>query len=155
MDTKDTKKLLKSCSEFCCKSCDYTTSKKSSYDKHLLTSKHVIIDKRYKNPPEVAQDSYKCSCNKIFKYHSGLWRHKKTCFPINQEDTSKKQPEVQDIKSIDIYDKEIIKMLIHKCSEFKNLILDQNKTIIELSKNNMNITNNTNNSQNQERMIYI
>ena len=161
MDTLDTKSCSESCPKFFCKSCDYITSKKSSYDKHLLTAKHAIINKKIQNatekPPEVAPDSYKCSCNKIFKYHSGLWRHKKTCLPLNQDDNSnnsnnsKKQQEVQisiDSKSLDISDKEIIKMLIHECTEFKNLILDQNKTIIELSKNNMNITNNANNNTN-------
>jgi hypothetical protein len=31
----------KSCKMFKCSSCDYTTSRKSSYDKHILTAKHI------------------------------------------------------------------------------------------------------------------
>jgi hypothetical protein len=131
---------------FFCKNCDYTTSKKSSYDKHLLTTKHNIATEKEQI---VALDSYKCICGKNYKDNSGLWRHKKTCLPINQDDNNNnKQPETNDNNPLDISDKEIIKMLIHECTEFKNLILDQNKTIIELSKNNMNITNNTNNNTN-------
>lgn len=162
MDTKDTKSCSKSCSNFYCKNCDYITSKKSSFNKHLLTAKHAIINQKIQNAteklPEVAQDSYKCSCNKIFKYHSGLWRHKKICSSVNQHDTSNKITEIQisnDVKTLDISDKEIIKMLINECTEFKNLILDQNKTIMELvKKDNLNITNhntnnNTNNSHNK------
>jgi hypothetical protein len=142
MDVLDTKSCSKVAPNYFCKSCDYTTSKKSSFDKHLLTSKHTIINQKIqydtKKLPEVAQESYKCSCDKIFKYHSGLWRHKKIC-------TSNKQHEntsAIETKSSDTSDKEIIKLLIQENSEFKNLILELVK------KDNMNITNNANNNTN-------
>ena len=61
---------------FCCKHCDYTTSKKSSYDKHLSTGKH--LDKI-----KVAQgeeDKFTCkNCEKGYNSSGGLWKHKKTC----------------------------------------------------------------------------
>ena len=142
MDVLDTKSCSKVALNYFCKSCDYATSKKSSYDKHLLTSKHAIINQKIqdatKKLPEVAQDSYKCSCDKIFKYHSGLWRHKKICTSNKQhENTSSTE-----IKTADTSDKEIIKLLIQENSEFKNLILELVK------KDNMNITNNANNNTN-------
>ena len=34
--------LPKTCSRFYCENCHYGTSKKSSYDKHLLTVKHSV-----------------------------------------------------------------------------------------------------------------
>lgn len=87
MDTKDTKSCSKVAQEFCCMICDYTTSKKSSYEKHILTAKHYKNEKRYKKIQKVSQkllidphELHTCSCNKTFKYHSGLWRHKKNCF---------------------------------------------------------------------------
>ena len=139
-------------SKFNCKSCHYTTNKKSSYDKHLLTSKHNVAAEKEEI---VATDLYKCSCNKVFKYHSGLWRHKKLCEQkISQDKDKDKDNNISkplneiDEKPLDFSDKEIIKLLIHECAEFKNLILDQNKTIMELSKNNMSISNNNNTNTN-------
>ena len=40
MVENDSKKLLKVAPLFFCKKCDYNTSKKSSYYKHLTTDKH-------------------------------------------------------------------------------------------------------------------
>lgn len=37
-----TKKLQIGCTHYCCEKCDYTTVRKSSYDKHLTTSKHAM-----------------------------------------------------------------------------------------------------------------
>jgi hypothetical protein len=142
MDTKDTKSCSKVAQNYECKSCYYITSKKSSFDKHLLTSKHAIISQKIQKTaeklPKVAQDLYKCSCDKIFKYHSGLWRHKKICSNNKQDDKGC----VVELKTSDTSDKEIIKMLIHENTEFKNLILELVK------KDNMNITNNANNNTN-------
>jgi hypothetical protein len=142
MDTKDTKSCSKVAQNYECKSCYYITSKKSSFDKHLLTSKHAIISQKIQKTaeklPKVAQDLYKCSCDKIFKYHSGLWRHKKICSNNKQDDKGS----VVELKTSDTSDKEIIKMLIHENTEFKNLILELVK------KDNMNITNNANNNTN-------
>jgi hypothetical protein len=142
MDVLDTKSCSKVAPKYFCKNCDYATSKKSSFDKHLLTSKHTIICQKIqdaaKKHPEVAEDSYKCSCDKIFKYHSGLWRHKKTCTISKQHDNTS----FTEIKTSDTSDKEIIKLLIQENSEFKNLILELVK------KDNMNITNNANNNTN-------
>ena len=67
------KKVAKSSSTFFeCKYCDYITSRKSNFDKHLLTDKHkkrVIVDR----PPHF------CSCGKSFTRSDSLYRHKKTC----------------------------------------------------------------------------
>jgi hypothetical protein len=37
----ETKSCEKVAYKFSCENCDYYTSKKSSYDKHLLTDKHL------------------------------------------------------------------------------------------------------------------
>lgn len=157
MNALDTKSCSESCSKFCCKSCDYITSKKSSYDKHLLTSKHTIIMQKIQDTnekyPIVALDSYKCSCDKVFKYHSGLWRHKKLCIESKSQDDNddklviENTPEI--IAPIDSSDKEIIKLLIHECSEFKNLILELVKKDNISNNNNNNTNTNTNNSHNK------
>ena len=53
--------------KFECIKCNYCTSKKTNYDKHLTTSKH-------NNQP------LQCtSCSKLYTTKSGLWKHQEQC----------------------------------------------------------------------------
>ena len=76
------KKVAKSSKSFFCECCDYTTSRKSSWEKHLLTNKHknncfTFVSKSCK---KVANITFKCElCNKVCKSRTTLWRHKKKC----------------------------------------------------------------------------
>ena len=155
MDTIDTKSCSHISSKFICKICDYNINKKSSYDKHLLTAKHIVRYEKIRKATEmltkVSHNAYKCSCDKAFKYHSGLWRHKKICAQKLQDDGDNFEKSPEPITS-DISDKEIIKLLIHENSEFKSLILEI------LKKETSNITtncNNTNNSHNKTFNLQI
>jgi hypothetical protein len=75
--------------KYLCEICDYTTSRKSSYVKHLLTSKHTNTTYNYNYTTtlqlKVAQKNI-CNCGKEYKHRSSLWNHKKIC--INKVDTS-------------------------------------------------------------------
>ena len=74
MDNKKSGKIRKN---FYCKSCDYYTSDKKDYNKHLLTRKH----KKSANADKICKNvEFVCEfCNKSYKYNSGLSRHKKKC----------------------------------------------------------------------------
>ena len=155
MDTKDTKSCSNISAKFICTICDYNASKKSSYDKHLSTSKHVTRYKKIQESteklPKVAYDAYKCSCDKVFKYHSGLWRHKKICGQQKQCDVKYHEKLPEKMSEKELTDKDIIKMLIQENSEFKNLILEI------LKKDTLNVTNNNNinNSHNKTFNLQI
>ena len=100
METFGNKFCQNSAPRFYCKNCDYGTSKKSSYDDHLLSAKH----KRQTNGNGVATNlgnnsAQFCSilpteitcekCCKYFNTRSGLWKHRKKCFDaIDQKQTS-------------------------------------------------------------------
>ena len=67
---------------FKCISCDYTTSRKSQYDRHLLTSKHLKstnVDKSSEKSSEIPTNTFLCECGRVYKERTGLWRHKKKC----------------------------------------------------------------------------
>lgn len=87
------KKVAKSCKSFNCEYCDYNTSRKSSWEKHLITNKHkkncfTFVSKSCK---KVANLIFKCEiCNKICKSRTTLWRHNKKCNPQNEFITIKK-----------------------------------------------------------------
>jgi hypothetical protein len=125
---------------FLCEFCDYSTSRKSHYDRHLLTTKHHKTTLDYKKGQKKYQEFqtvFCCeNCNKIYKHHSSLWKHKKTCF---------KSSELVVNTCGNLVDKEIIQKLIDENKEFKNIIIDQSKTLQELAtKVGTNCNNNIN-----------
>ena len=78
-----TQKSLKSPFAFSCEKCDYHTSKKSDYNKHILTSKHQnttkILTNTDTNATNVAGNVFTCECGKYYKFRQSLYHHKKTC----------------------------------------------------------------------------
>ena len=66
-----------------CSKCNYTTCKKSNYDKHLLTTKHqngILLNKKTTKPIKNASDHFCCKyCSKEYKARNSLWYHEKKC----------------------------------------------------------------------------
>ena len=127
MVVNGSKKLLKVAPNFYCEICDYNTSKKSSFVKHMSTDKHKngkMVVNGSEKLLKVAQ--YKCWCGKMYKYDTGYYRHKKSCF----------EPELcQNIitDKDDPLDKDLIMMLVK-----------QNSELLEVIKNGTNNTNTNN-----------
>ena len=114
--------------KFNCIKCDYYTSKKSSYDNHLSTSKHLL---ETNGNAKICFNHICDICNKKYSARSGLWKHKQKCSP--QNDTEPK----------------ITAMFMEMCKqnkEFKELLVEQNKQIIEMS--SKPTTNNSHNNNN-------
>ena len=69
--------------KYICKKCDYTTSKKSSWNKHIQTKKHLgqLLDKKcYEKVAQEKQDLSVCEdCGKSYKHYTSLIRHRKNC----------------------------------------------------------------------------
>ncbi len=132
---------------FHCSSCLYTTTRKSSWEKHLQTLKHYYATLEDDNPP-----LYECSnCHKVYKYQSGLDKHKlKTCPTIvkskkpppepqglvlqNHQDLEK---EVQDLKGV-------IKQFFVAQNKVMTQMEEQNKLINEMVPKIGNINNSFN-----------
>jgi|GEM_PF-591125 len=130
----------KSSDTFVCKICDYSTSRKSQYERHLLTDKHKKFENVYiKLPTEY--DQHKCSCGKIFSHRQSLSVHKKKCKQEQQIINETKSPEITT---------ELVMQLIKQNQELQNLLLEQNNKMFELAKEGKSITNNntTNNNNN-------
>ena len=62
---------------FYCESCDFNTSRKSQYDRHLATDKHKKLQQQSTQEKEVK--TYECKCGKKYKHSSTLYAHKKNC----------------------------------------------------------------------------
>jgi hypothetical protein len=124
-EEEEEKKVPQSSGIFCCEKCNYTTSRKSQYDRHNATTKHLENIKQLQ-----LVDEYICkSCNKSYIHHSSLWKHKKNCKGTLDTQTT---------------DSKLIFELLKQNQDFKELLLEQHNKLIEMYKTNMSITNNTN-----------
>jgi hypothetical protein len=140
MIVNDSNLSQKTAEKFYCNICDYNTSKKYDFKKHMSTDKHkkrqmIVNDSNFS--PKVA-NLYKCNCGKTYKYDSGYYRHKTKCEGILS-------------KTIGITS-ELIMELIKDNKDMKQIILDQNMTINSLFKNGIiyNSNNTTYNNSNNK-----
>jgi len=150
MTTDDNEKMLKICSRFWCKKCDYKTSKKSSYDNHCSTDKHkkaffdnvLTTDDNAKTcQSSSVTNSYVCICKKEFNDRAGLWRHKKKCATF------------QDKKVAEPINNNLIVELLKQNQEFKHQIIELSKERTMIINNNNN--NTTNNNQNFNMNFFL
>jgi hypothetical protein len=116
--------VQESSNKFCCKKCNYFTSRKSQYDRHLLTLKHEKITND-NNLEQKVPNEFICECGKKYNYLSGLSRHRKTCKGEKKETAIIENEENVDYKSMFF---EIIK----KNNEFQDLLMKQSQQISEL-----------------------
>jgi hypothetical protein len=120
---------------FVCKNCDYICSKKTDYEKHLLTSKHEKRTNLNILEQKISENlqQYICKkCDKKYKARNSLWYHEKKC------KTEKCEKEIK--KSDELTDKEVIMMLIKKNDELQNMMIK----VIENGTHNITHTNSHN-----------
>ena len=117
-------------SKFSCEVCDYNTNKKSNYNNHNLSAKHLRAMNSNNFKPTLSSGFICQICSKEYKDNSGLWRHKKKCCIIQP----KIVPTIDDLSSHD-NQQQLVDYLMKENSEFKQLMIDQNKQMLELAKN--------------------
>jgi hypothetical protein len=104
------KKNAKNAKIYECIDCDYISSNKTDYSRHLLTVKHLKITNTYKiltNYPEKTQktpDEFSCKCGKSYKHRQSLYNHEKKCkidvpkkITIVQQQEKEKEPEYKEM----------------------------------------------------------
>ena len=123
-----------------CINCNFKCSKQSDWNRHILTRKHARETTVKQN--ETAQSLHKCTiCNDMFNSRTTLWRHTMRC--------KARQPTPN--MPTETIDAALVIELLKQNQEFKTLILEQNKQMMELANkagNNTNCNNNNNNNNN-------
>ena len=140
----------KSQQEYTCETCYYNTSSFKDYNKHLSTAKHKrLIETKiiYPKVPDNKEDHI-CECGKSYRHMSSLCKHKKTCQlivkPIQSQIYKETNPEITP---------ELIIEIIKQNKELQQILVEQNKTIIELA--NKAGTNNCINSNNNNKTFNL
>ena len=110
--------------KFICEKCDYKCYKKGDYNKHLHSVKHNTT-----NTTQIQLERiYNCECGKSYNHRASLYNHKRICKHMIEEpstDTTPPQPPSQ-------IDMSLVLELLKQNQEFKDLLIEQNKHILEL-----------------------
>lgn len=136
MVNNDNKKAQKSAQKFVCEKCNFVSSKKSDYNRHLSTLKHKMITNDNKKAQKSAE--FKCACGKVYKHYSGLSRHKIKCFQKNEicEESDEKNKKLMEMlkESTETNNK-----LAEKIKELEKQNIINNTTINNNQKVNVNV----------------
>ena len=129
---------------FICEACKYKTIRKNDYEKHLLTAKHKNT---INNNKKSQNKEFICKCGKVYKHKASLFNHEKKC--------KNKGIIIKD----EITEDSILK-LIKENKEIKDILYEQNKTILEQQKTINDLVpkignNNTINSNNTNNIILL
>ena len=143
---------------YICEKCNYITSSKKDYNKHISTSKHInrtnLNYLSQKNPSNVFCCKY---CSKEYKVRNSLWYHEKKC--KNSEEKNKNSEEnitLTTEEKEESYEEKQQKTE-EELKELKNMFIkmieinqDLQKQIVELARESKTIINNntTSNSNN-------
>ena len=131
MDTNE--KTPKNPKLFCCEICDFNTSNKKDFNRHSLTDKHILLTNPNQKTPK--NPWFVCNCGKSYKHSSSLCTHKKKC-NTSVQDVDKDQLIIMLIKQ----NAELIK----ETSEFKNMMMEQQNTMLKVIENGTHNTTTTN-----------
>ena len=135
--------VQESSKKFCCKKCNYYSSRKSQYDRHLLTLKHEKITND-NNLEQKVPNEFICECGKKYNYLSGLSRHRKTCKGEKKENIIIQSENKDEMK-------ELVFKLISENQELKNTVLQENKELRKQISELIPKVGNTINSNNKQK----
>jgi len=134
---------------FYCEKCLYQTANKKDYLKHSTTRKHLNTYQYLPKIPKNPQIPFFCECGKEYKHKQSLYNHKRSCISGTPENhimvSDGSSNEMQMLANMFM---EVVK----QNSEFKELIIDQNNKLIDLSTKHTAMTNchNTNTINNNK-----
>jgi hypothetical protein len=148
---EDNKKLPQTPNKLFCNKCNYYCSHKGDWNKHIRTAKHL----NYKNDNNIIPKTpqfYKCHCGNEYNHMSGLSRHRKKCYKLQNTQIV---DELNNQLNNENKQQQLIEYLMKENHEFKQLMIEQNKQMIELSKNSGNNNNNTTNNNNNFNLNFF
>ena len=145
---------------FRCEICDYTSVRKSQYERHCKTDKHMkrvmVTDDK-----DLVPELFSCECGKDYKYKSGYCRHKKICkFISSEKDESEAIVVINDTNVLKLLqetmtqNKALQEQMIAMQMEHESAIVKQNKVLNDIIPK-LSDTNKTTNINSNNNIINV
>ena len=124
-------------SNFCCSACDFNTSNKKDFTRHLATQKHKGNVLETENPKKPHELKYICdTCDKSYCNRSSLWKHNNKC--------SRKSSTNELVITLINQNKDLQNLLM----EDRKIFMEDRKIFMEDRKCSQNTISNSNNNTN-------
>ena len=154
METLFSENSEKNSWKFCCKICDYYCNKKQHLTQHFMTKTHKnAAGNNVSNSVNNTTKDYNliCDCGKSYKERSGLWKHKKKCSFLNnnQEEEDCVNSDTQALTKLVL---EVVKSnteLQKQNQYFQQKMIESFQEVCKNTTNNNSITNSNINSHNK------
>ena len=132
------KKCVPKNADFYCLECDFKCLKKSNFETHCNTKKHLhrVNGNEMVNVEIIKNAENICKCGKKYTTNSGLWKHSKSC---NFKDNITENTIVKN----EISDKDLIMILINENKELKTLMIEQQNMMMKVIENGTHNTTTT------------
>ena len=162
-----TEKAQKSAFLFVCEKCQYTTQKKSDYNRHILTPKHkntTFIQHYTTKSAKINSivSFFSCDCGKSYPYRSSLHNHKKKCNFQNEKSAKKRTDEItcQNSSKEVTLTNDLIMKLLNDNKEMREIIVKQQDHMMKQQNQISELipkvgNNNNNNIQNNKFNIQV
>ena len=127
---------------FVCNLCDFKCSKKSNYENHVNTKKHIYRHNgnhlEMSFPKKNAENAELiCHCGKKYLTNSGLWKHKQKCEQINSNEN------IVDISNVNLLTNLVLEV-VKQNNESQKQNQDLINKLYEICKNGTHNTTHTN-----------
>jgi hypothetical protein len=140
-------KMPKNAEKYTCLLCAFGCCKKSNYTAHILTSKHInnskILTNTAEKMPKNASLNYiplLCDCGKKYKHRQSLFNHKNKCLVVKNNSNC-----ITEEHNIPLNKDDLITYLIKENNDFKEMIVEQNKVVMEMCEKGRSTICNSNN----------
>jgi len=132
--------------KYLCEFCDFKSSNKKDYERHLSTDKHQKMTASskpdYKGLPN---HKYKCWCGKEYTHRQGLWKHSKICDGhFDPKKPSANHETAADIQALTSLILEVVKQNNDLTNKMVDLCKTQTANFNTVISNNVVSNNNTN-----------
>jgi hypothetical protein len=149
-----TKNAQKNAVKFICETCNFKCCKPYDYNRHVSTQKHIVAISGIKKSAET-NDKFACECGRIYQYRSGLCRHKQSCsYIIPDENNTHENSLIEYDSNTNVDLTKVILELIRENKDFKNMLIEQHKAMIEIAQKT-SITNNSNNTNSNNKQFNL
>ena len=139
------KKCRKMPKQYFCSSCSFKCNKESNYNNHLLTAKHKMITNDNNKMPKNA-GKITCECGKLYKFASGLSRHKKMCDVIKGGEEQIIETDAIDYKYMFLksmqQNNELMNIITSQAEKSEEMMGIMKDIIPKIGNNNNSTTNN-------------
>jgi hypothetical protein len=124
-----------------CKYCDYVTSNRKDFNKHILTKKHNYNKYNKNTTKKNSEHNMVCECGKSYNHRASLFNHKKKCAMINNIETNNGNKNVNLADNTIIGENVIMGDKINITTEMFMKLMNENQEMIKIIKDQQNQIN--------------